>query len=75
MLAGGKGEVVAEWEPRKLLKMKQVAQLLCCCEMTVRGLVWAGKLPFVRVGSRHLIEYRDVVAFIEANKAQHGARP
>ena len=74
MVKESSGKVEKAWEPRRLLKIRQVAELFNCSQGTVRQLIWGGRLPFVAVGSRHFVEYADACAYIEANKRQHGGR-
>ena len=40
----------------------------------VRTLIYSGKIPYVRLGRRIMIDIRDIDAFIEANKTREGKR-
>ncbi|MCA9092041.1 MAG: helix-turn-helix domain-containing protein [Planctomycetaceae bacterium] len=55
---------------RRLLTIKEVAQLLGCSEANIYALKTAGELPFVQVGIRkgYRIDSRDLDAFIERRK-------
>jgi len=55
--------------PRRLVNMREAGTLLGCSEWKVRELVWSGKLAFVAVGRKHLIEIRDIERFIDEHKA------
>lgn len=57
---------------RRLLTIKEVAQLLGCSEANVYALKTVGELPFVQIGIRkgYRIDSRDLDLFIERRKTQ-----
>ncbi|MCA9076963.1 MAG: helix-turn-helix domain-containing protein [Planctomycetaceae bacterium] len=62
---------------RRLLTIKEAAQVLCCSEANVYALKEAGELPFVCVGVRkgYRIDSFDVEAFIDRKKTNKVAAP
>jgi len=62
---------------RRLLTIKEVAQLLGCSEANIYALKTAGELPFVQVGIRkgYRIDSRDLDAFIERRKTKSEVLP
>jgi excisionase family DNA binding protein len=53
---------------RRLLSLQQVAELLGVSTASVRRLLSAGQLPFVRFNRRLLVDVKDLDAFIEQAK-------
>ena len=51
-----------------LLDIKAAAQALNSTVWAVRQLLWAGKLPFVKLGKKYLIDPADLRAFVEREK-------
>jgi excisionase family DNA binding protein len=58
------GQPEAPRGTRLLLSYDEAARRLGIGERTVRGLVYAGRLPAVRVGTRRLIAQADLDAFV-----------
>ena len=56
--------------PRRLYDIQAVADYLGIPPYSVRGLIWNGSLPCVRLGRRQYVDLRDVDALIEANKVR-----
>jgi excisionase family DNA binding protein len=52
-----------------LLDIKSAAHLLSSTTWTVRNLLWAKKIPFVKIGRRFLIDPADIRAYIARLKA------
>lgn len=50
--------------PKRLFTIPEAAEYLCCCEKTMRQMIWDGKLPEVRVNRRVLVDIRDLNALI-----------
>jgi len=63
---------VAVPEPM-LLDIKGAARMLSSTAWTVRNLLWAKKIPFVKIGRRFLIDPEDIRAFIAREKAEQMA--
>ena len=53
---------------KRLYSIKEAASYLGRSEWGVRELVWAGRIPFVKVGRRVHIDIHDLDNFIEQNK-------
>lgn len=56
-----------------LLPLKDAAQVLGCTIWAVRGLIWDGQVPYVKIGRRYLISPDDLREFIRREKTG-GAR-
>ncbi len=56
--------------PRRLFDIQAVAGYLGIPPYSVRGLIWNGSLPCVRIGRRQYLDIRDVDSYIEANKVR-----
>jgi excisionase family DNA binding protein len=55
---------------KRLYTVKEAAQFLGRSEWSVRELIWAGKLPCVKVGRRRHLDIYDLDSFIERNKVE-----
>jgi excisionase family DNA binding protein len=51
-----------------LLDFRQAGQLLGVSHWVIRNLVWSGELAFVRLGRKHLMDKRDLLAWVEKAK-------
>jgi excisionase family DNA binding protein len=51
-----------------LLDIKQAGQLLGTTHWVVRSLIWAGEIPFVRLGRKLMLDRRDLLAWVERTK-------
>ena len=49
-----------------MLKVKQVAEVLCVSEQSVYQMLREGRIPSMKAGSRYLIPKHRLVAMIEA---------
>jgi len=61
--------VVPHVEPR-LLRIAEAATYLGATCWYVRSLIWAGGIPFLKLGKRFVIDRADLDAFINAQKTQ-----
>ena len=52
-----------------LLDIKSAARLISSTPWTVRHLLWAKKIPFVKIGRRFLIDPADLRAYVAKLKA------
>lgn len=52
-----------------LLDIKSAARLISSTPWTIRHLLWAKKIPFVKIGRRFLIDPADLRAYIAKLKA------
>ena len=64
--------VIPNVEPL-LLDCQGAARMLSSTTWTVRNLLWAKKIPFVKIGRRFLIDPADIRAFIAREKAEQMA--
>ncbi|MCU1240571.1 MAG: Helix-turn-helix domain [Candidatus Acidoferrum typicum] len=64
--------VIPNVEPL-LLDFQGAARMLSSTTWTVRNLLWAKKIPFVKIGRRFLIDPADIRAFIAREKAEQMA--
>ncbi len=55
---------------KRLFSIEEAAEYLGRSVWSVRELIWAGKLPAVRVGRRIHLDLYDMDAFIEDNKVR-----
>ncbi len=53
---------------RRLYDLKAIADYLGIPVYSVRGLIWNGSLPCVRIGRRQYLDLKDVDRFIESQK-------
>ena len=58
---------------RRLYDLKAIADYLGIPVYSVRGLIWNGLLPCVRIGRWQYVDLKDVDALIEGNKMREGA--
>ncbi len=54
--------------PRRLYDLQAIAAYLGIPVYSVRGLIWSGALPCVRIGRRQYLDLKDVDRFIESQK-------
>jgi excisionase family DNA binding protein len=62
------GAVLAR-NPARLLTIPDAAFYLGVSHWTLRDLIWAGTLPYLKLGRRHMLDKHDLDAWIERNKA------
>lgn len=55
------------------VSVKTTSILLSICERTVWDLIRDGSLPSIRIGSRVLVVYQDIIDFIRKNTDTSGA--
>jgi len=53
---------------KRLYSVNEAAKYLGRSEWGVRELIWAGRIPFVKVGRRIHVDIHDLDTFIEKNK-------
>ena len=53
----------------RLLRVHQAAEYLSVTPWFIRSLIWSRSIPFLQFGKRHLIDVRDLDAYIDAQKA------
>jgi excisionase family DNA binding protein len=58
---------------KRMYTIKEAAIYLGLSEWTVRSLVWAGSLPFMKIegGRKQLLDVHDLDAYINRNKISH----
>lgn len=61
------GAVVARNQAR-LLTIPDAALYLGVSHWTLRDLIWDGKLPYLKLGRRHMLDKHDLDAWIEREK-------
>ena len=54
--------------PRRLFPLNEAAAYLGRSIWSIRELLWAEKIPYVREGKRIFVDVRDMDAWIEKNK-------
>jgi hypothetical protein len=54
---------------KRLYTIKQLVAFFGVTPWYWRSQIWAGLLPYVQVGRKMLIDYKDVEAFIQKNKS------
>ena len=53
---------------KRLLTLPQAAAFLSTTVWSIRSLIWDGKLPFVRLGRRFLLDVRDLDELVDSLK-------
>ena len=53
---------------KRLLTLPQAAGFLSTTVWALRGLIWDGKLPYVRLGRRFLLDVRDLDELVDSLK-------
>ncbi len=56
---------------KRLFSIKELVNEIGCTEWFWRTQIWAGRLPFVKVGRKMMIDTRDVDDFIQRYKDSH----
>ena len=59
-------------EAKRLYNIKEAGTFLGRSEWSVREMLWAGKLPYIKDGKRIFIDILDMERWIEQNKTQFG---
>jgi excisionase family DNA binding protein len=54
----------------RLLRILEAARYLSSTPWFVRTLIWTKEIPYVRAGKRHLVDRRDLDAYIESVKVR-----
>jgi excisionase family DNA binding protein len=57
---------------RRLITLAEAADLLGMSTVSVRRLIWAGKLPVVRLTRRIQIDARDLERLVDQSKSRFG---
>ncbi|MGE8102534.1 helix-turn-helix transcriptional regulator [Allorhizobium sp. NPDC080224] len=60
---------VAHWSERPFLRTREVAELLAVSRSTVYNLEKAGKLRFISIGQRTLVDTVSLVRYVDGLKA------
>ena len=53
---------------KRLYSIKELAHQIGATEWFWRSQIWDGRIPYVQVGRKMLVDHQDIVAFIENNK-------
>jgi excisionase family DNA binding protein len=53
----------------RLLRIQQAAEYLSATPWFIRSLIWSRAIPFLQLGKRHLIDVRDLDAYVDSQKA------
>jgi hypothetical protein len=56
---------------KRLYSIKELVQEIGATEWFWRSQIWDGRLPYVQVGRKMLIDANDIETFIQKNKAQN----
>jgi excisionase family DNA binding protein len=56
---------------KRLYSIKELVALIGVTEWFWRSQIWDGKLPFVQVGKKMLIDREDIEEFIQKHKMRH----
>jgi len=56
---------------KRLYSIKELVSLIGVTEWYWRSQIWDGKLPFVQVGKKMLIDSKDIEIFIQNNKMNY----
>jgi excisionase family DNA binding protein len=53
----------------RLLRIVEASRYLSATPWFIRSLIWSHSIPFLQLGKRHLIDVRDLDAYVEQQKA------
>jgi hypothetical protein len=62
-------EITSPPPPPLLLDIPAAAKVMNVGPWAIRSLLWGRKLPFVKIGKKHLIDPADLRMFIDKTKA------
>jgi excisionase family DNA binding protein len=62
----------ASVQPR-LLRVAEAARYLGATPWFIRSLIWSHSIPFLQLGKRHLIDVRDLDAYVDSQKTERAA--
>jgi len=57
---------------KRLYSIREAAVYLGISTWSVRKMIWAGKIPYIKNGKRILLDIRDIDEWIDANKTRFG---
>ena len=63
---------IAVSEPKsapRLLRVQQAAEYLSTTPWFIRSLIWSHSIPFLQLGKRHLLDVRDLDAYVDSQKS------
>lgn len=52
----------------RLLRIAEAARYLSATPWFIRSLIWSHSIPFLQLGKRHLIDVRDLDAYVDSQK-------
>jgi excisionase family DNA binding protein len=61
-------------QARRWLTVKAAAEHLNCSVHWIRSLLWAGEVPFVRIGKRFIVDRADLDGWATRSKRTAGQR-
>jgi hypothetical protein len=53
---------------KRLYSIKELTSLIGATDWFWRSQIWDGQLPYVKVGKKQFVDYRDIEDFIQKNK-------
>ena len=53
---------------KRLYSIKELTSLIGATDWFWRSQIWDGQLPYVQVGKKMFVDYRDIEEFIQKNK-------
>jgi hypothetical protein len=53
---------------KRLYSIKELTSLIGATDWFWRSQIWDGQLPYVKVGKKQFVDYRDIENFIQNNK-------
>jgi len=53
----------------RLLRVVEAAHYLSATPWFIRSLIWSHSVPFLTLGKRHLLDVRDLDAYVDSQKA------
>jgi excisionase family DNA binding protein len=56
---------------KRLYSIKELVREIGCTEWYWRSQIWDGRLPYVQVGRKMLVDREDIESFIKVNKMQN----
>ncbi len=56
---------------KRLYTIKELTKEIGATDWFWRSQIWGGKLPYIQVGRKMLVDHNDVESFIQSNKTQY----
>jgi excisionase family DNA binding protein len=65
-----KGDKTQVMHHRRLFPLKDAAVYIGCSPWAVRDKLWAGELPYIKIGGKYFLDVADIDKWIEKSKTR-----